>query len=263
MGFVFLVHLYVVSAVSEQKYLSYLTVSNFSANDRFQEMIFYLSAISIVFFVSFLFAKLYRCLRPRHFKVPAYDASKGHRWVMMDIFTQPTYCNISESHILGGAFCECCGICVDHCYIKSANKRIKCKDLSSTTDLQKHHWIKGNLPLCSICNVCNEQCGTLPQLCDLRCLWCGRTIHEKCHHTVDNICDLGEHASSIIPANCVKLKLVGIKGRRRYVVDSVRHPGIRDWKPAIVIANRRSGNGGDAEHVLQSFRRILNPAQVS
>ena len=99
-------------------------------------------------------------------------------------------------------------------------------------------------------------------LCDLRCLWCGRTIHEKCHHTMDNICDLGPHRASIIPANCVRLKLVGMKGRRHYVVDSVRHPGIPDWKPLIVIANRRSGNGGDAEHVLQAFRRILNPAQV-
>ena len=225
-------------------------------------LVLYTGSITFVFIVTFVATKLWRRLRRRSYKVPAYDVSKGHRWHMMDIFPQPTYCNISERHILSGAVCDCCGICVDDYYIKEANKKLKCKELASRSDLQAHHWIKGNLPLCSICYVCNEQCGVLPQLCDFHCLWCRRTVHEKCQHNDDSMCDLGKYKSYIIPPNCVSLKLTGIKGRRRFIVDSVRHPGFPDWKPLIVIANRKSGNGGDAESVLQSFRRILNPAQV-
>jgi diacylglycerol kinase (ATP) len=78
---------------------------------------------------------------------------------------------------------------------------------------------------------------------------------------VSEVCDLGYYKDCIVPPNCVRLKLVGIKGRRHLVVDSVRAPNIPGWKPLIVIANRKSGNG-DGEHILQAFRALLNPAQV-
>jgi len=75
------------------------------------------------------------------------------------------------------------------------------------------------------------------------------------------LCDLGPYKEFIVPPNCVRLKQVGIKGRRHLVVESVREPDTTNWKPLIVIANRKSGNG-DGELILQTFRTLLNPAQV-
>ena len=37
-----------------------------------------------------------------------------------------------------------------------------------------HHWIAGNLPLNSECEVCEEACGDGPGIVDLRCCWCQR-----------------------------------------------------------------------------------------
>ena len=60
----------------------------------------------------------------------------------------------------------------------------------------------------------------------------------------------------------MKLKQVGIKGRRHLVVESVKQPfGIPHWKPLIVVANHKSGKG-DGAKILQAFRALLNPAQV-
>ena len=38
----------------------------------------------------------------------------------------------------------------------------------------RHHWIAGNLPLNSECEVCEESCGDGPGIVDLRCCWCQR-----------------------------------------------------------------------------------------
>lgn len=224
--------------------------------------IFYVGAIGAAFVITFLFTKLCRRYRAKHYRIPVRDISKGHKWCTTDLFTEPTYCNISENHILNGAFCDSCGICVHEKYIKEANKKLRCKELSNKCEIQKHHWVRGNLQLCSTCYICGEASGQQPGLCDYRCLWCARTIHEKnCYPPEDKACDLGTHCNSIVPPNCVTLKLVGIKGRRRYIIDSVRHPNVREWAPIIVIANRKSGNG-DGDHILQAFRKVLNPAQV-
>jgi len=37
-----------------------------------------------------------------------------------------------------------------------------------------HHWIAGDLPLNSECEVCEEACGDGPGIVDLRCCWCQR-----------------------------------------------------------------------------------------
>ena len=221
----------------------------------------YVGAVTAAFLITFLLTKLCRWCRGSKYKIPARDISKGHRWCMTDLFTQPTYCNVSGNHILSGALCDSCGICVEDQLVKEANSKLRCKELSSKCDVQRHHWVRGNLPLCSVCCVCNNPCGQLPELCDYRCLWCGRATHDKCQSSVEKHCDFGPHRTCIVPPNCVTLKLVGMKGRRHYVVDSVKHPRIQDWSPIIVIANRKSGNG-DGDQILQSFRRILNPAQV-
>ena len=206
--------------------------------------------------------KFYQRLRHRHYNVPARDIRKGHRWCMMDVFPRPTYCNVSEHHIVDGAVCDSCGIVVADQYMRDADLMLRCKELSNTsTNEMKHQWIKGNLPLCCVCAVCGEQCGDLPQLCDFRCCWCERTVHERCKSVIGEYCDLGQFCRNIIPPTCIRLKLVGVKGRRRVVVESARESSTPNWKPLIVMANRKSGNG-DADHILRCFRALLNPVQV-
>jgi diacylglycerol kinase (ATP) len=163
---------------------------------------------------------------------------------------------------MDGAVCDSCGICVNDDYMKEANRALPCKYLAKKADILKHQWIRGNLPLCSRCVVCEEQCGLLPQICDKRCCWCQRTVHDECRRRLSETCDLGQYRDLIVPPNCVQLKLVGWKGRRHLVVGSVREPPIKNWSPLVVIANRKSGNG-DGEHILRAFRKLLNPAQVN
>lgn len=49
--------------------------------------------------------------------------------------------------------------------------------------------------------------------------------------------------------------------RRRLQLRSVIPPNWPNWKPLIVVANKKSGNNDGAE-ILSLFRRIVNPAQV-
>lgn len=96
-----------------------------------------------------------------------------HGWRDTDLFSQPTYCCVCAQHILQGAFCDCCGLRVDEGCLKKADKRFPCKEImlksdSKALDAMPHHWIRGNVPLCSYCVVCKQQCGNQPKLCDYR-----------------------------------------------------------------------------------------------
>ena len=221
----------------------------------------YILAVGAAFFVTWLITRSCKWIRRRHYDVPARDVSKGHRWCTTDLFSQPTYCNISGGHIIAGAFCDLCGICVEERHMKAADKQLRCKALADMSSLHRHHWVRGNLPLLSVCSVCEGPCGDLPQLADYKCCWCWRTVHEQCRDQALESCDLGQYKQFIVPPSCVKLKQVGFKGRRHLVVESVKEPAVPNWKPLIVIANRKSGNG-DGEMILQAFRGLLNPAQV-
>src|SRR6218665_3155629 len=140
-----------------------------------------------------------RRLRQRHYNVPAEDFRKGHRWCMIDIFPQPTYCNISEHRIVEGASCAICGICVEDQYMPDADRMLACKEFATdTVSPIRHHWIKGNLPPCSICVGGNESVGELPQLHGFR-FWLGRRgTHEECFNGLDESCDLGPFRESIV-----------------------------------------------------------------
>ncbi|ESP03918.1 hypothetical protein LOTGIDRAFT_110026 [Lottia gigantea] len=204
--------------------------------------------------------RLYRQYRLKHYDVPARDIRKGHRWVMVEIFPKPTYCNIEKYHIVHGAECDSCGICVADHNMKKANVLIPCKKLCTDNRKEKfsHHWVPGNLPLNSKCMVCHTDCGNLPQLSDFKCCWCLRTLHDDCIPFNDD-CDLGRYRQLIIPPNCVELKWIGM--RRKLVVKTVRKPNILNWSPLIIIANKKSGSK-DAEVLLRTFRGYLNPIQV-
>lgn len=78
---------------------------------------------------------------------------------------------------------------------------------------------------------------------------------------IGEICDFGRFRAFIIPPYCVKMKMLGWKGRRHHVVGEVKAPDFDLWTPLVVIANRKSGNN-DGDLILRAFRGILNPAQV-
>lgn len=222
---------------------------------------FFVVAMIIIFAIVVFITRFCRRLRQRHYDVPAKNFQKGHSWTMVDMFPHPTYSNITEHRIVDGACCEICGISVEDQYMTDANRTLQCKELASEAVPLRHHWIKGNLPPYGICAVCDEQCSVLPQLCDWRCCWCRRSVHDRCLGNLETTCDLGPHRVSIVPPNCLRLKLVGVRGRRRFVVKSAVAPLVPQWKPVIVVANKKSGNG-DADNILRAFRRILNPLQV-
>lgn len=151
--------------------------------------------------------------RNRDFKVR--DPRKGHHWIYSDFIIKPTYCNICETSLVRGMFCDTCWICVhDECE-GEGNRKMACKVMSlSERKMMRHHWIKGNLALCSSCAVCNLPCGIEPRLCDFRCIWCQWTVHEgKCYSSIHDVyCSFGENREIILPPYCVSLKTVGWKG---------------------------------------------------
>ena len=214
--------------------------------------------VSIIVFIVLL-SRLYRQYRLRHYEVPAPDIREGHQWYMVDTFPEPTYCNIGHYQIIHGAQCESCGVRVDDHSMKEANKNLPCKAPCSTEEVMRHHWVQGNLPLSSKCDVCSEDCGMLPQLSDQRCCWCQRTVHDQCM-TKTNLCDLGKYKAEIVPPTCIELQWTGL-GRKHLIVKSVRKPSIPRWSPLVVLANRKSGNN-EGEQLLRAFRSVLNPTQV-
>ena len=78
--------------------------------------------------------------------------------------------------------CSDCGLasCLSTACLRSATKEVKCKDVArssrdegheaavSSSSSFVHHWVSGNLPLMSNCEVCEQGCGDSTQDEDLR-----------------------------------------------------------------------------------------------
>ncbi|XP_041077108.1 diacylglycerol kinase epsilon-like [Polyodon spathula] len=191
--------------------------------------------------------------------------SKKHDWHDRDLFSKPTCCCVCSQHILQGAICHCCGVCVDEACLRKADKSLACKEIMRPAQRDgslPHHWVRGNVPLCAYCAVCKQQCGSQPKLCDFRCVWCQRTVHDDCKPSLSDggKCDLGEFRNLIIPPHY----LHSINQRRRGPSDdygtlaSMCGP---NWTPVIVLVNTRSGNNM-GEELLGEFKTLLNPVQV-
>ncbi|OQV24043.1 Diacylglycerol kinase epsilon [Hypsibius exemplaris] len=238
--------------------------SHISSWDVWSDFIdpFELGVCALIAVGVFVFVKLRGGSAAEHIHLPLREFNKGHSFSPTDLFAYPSYCNICEENVVEGFRCDACGT-VTHAVkcAQVAHAQIRCKALSSFGPIMKHHTIKGNLPLNSMCCVCFKECGHAPRLCDFRCVWCKRTLHEDCLPQLPEECDLGPHKQFIIPPNGVKVKLVGIRPRRQTVVNSVRPPEAADWTPLIVIGNRKSGSG-DSAAIMSTFRRVLNPGQV-
>lgn len=152
------------------------------------------------------------------------DPLRAHCWHATHFLEKPTYCNSCTQMCFSGSYCVSCGlsICTENRCVKMASSTQGCKPMAtpSHSDHTHHFWVKGNLPLSSLCFKCLAPCGNLPKLVDLRCVWCQRTAHENCMEEVGlelEPCTLGPHHASILPPNSVTLGLEGWRGRRRFV----------------------------------------------
>ena len=215
----------------------------------------------IFILLSWLLTKLIALTAKKGLRVG--DPQKGHQWYFTEFLDKPTYCNSCQSTLVRGFYCESCIVCVHENCIEDATNRFACKVLVlSKSNVMKHHWVKGNLPLCSVCSVCGFQCGSEPKLCDLRCVWCHEKTHDNCLRSKMPDCDFGKYQSLILPPHCISLDLQKwTRQKKRYVVREVTPPGIKNWSPLLVFANRKSGDN-EGERLLRAFRGVLNPLQV-
>ena len=217
----------------------------------------------VVFIVlSWILTKLIALTGKRGLQVG--DPQKGHQWHFTEFLDKPTYCNCCESTLVRGYYCETCIVCVHIGCVENASKRFACKVIVlSKMNPTKHHWVRGNLPLCSVCSVCGFHCGSEPKLCDLRCVWCQETIHDSClRHSKMSDCDFGKYKTLILPPQCISVNLVKwTSHKKRHVVREVNPPNIKNWSPLLVFANRKSGDN-EGERLLRAFRGVLNPVQV-
>ncbi|GLH12650.1 Diacylglycerol kinase eta [Gryllus bimaculatus] len=189
--------------------------------------------------------------------------SNKHNWTQSQLSSKPCYCSVCESLLLtgSGAACDCCGVHADPGCIRIADKKLKCKALTSNDrSPMKHHWVKGNLSYDALCAGCDEECESEPGHLDWQCCWCQRAIHPACEKKVPLECDFGSFQSMIIPPNSI---VVSRKRsvRTNFLLRAVNPPPWPVWVPLIVVGNRKSGNN-DGDIILSYFRRLLNPAQV-
>ena len=224
-----------------------------------------------VIFLAFLWIVLKtNRLRRRALSFRILDSCRTHRWHYCEYLDKPTYCNSCLQLCLSGSSCGSCGVCV--CSLREclgqANRAQQCKPLTVPPREQTpHFWVKGNLPLSSLCYKCMSPCGNVPKLCDFRCVWCDKTAHDSCISSAtcsnekDDTCSLGPFRSLVLPPNCVQVALEGWRGQRRLVIKKITPPAVNEWKPLVVMANLQSG-GKDGEKVLSTFRKLLNPVQV-
>jgi len=206
--------------------------------------------------------------------------NNGHRWMYTGRSTQlinfPLHCNSCETFLLtaAGQCCSVCGAasCATVKCIRTVDRKTPCKAVSRAKSLEeatakadlptRHKLLVGNLPLESVCCVCDEAAGDGPGLRDLRCVWCQRKVHQECSHLLQEFCDLGRHRNLIVPPERVVIRPGRtVAAPRRKVISQVVVRQEAAFHPLIVVANNKSGNS-DGASVLAGFRRQLNPAQV-
>merc|ERR1711976_318190 len=168
----------------------------------------------VLLVVLYLLSKLWQTQLEPNIRV--IDVNSSHHWEYTDMVLHlPLHCNICHTFLLTskGQFCSNCGIgcCVQTTCIKKANTTHTCKSISMECQNHqkfRHHWIPGNLPLHSECEVCEEVCGDGPGIVDLKCCWCQRTVHNQCQSQMGEVCDLGEFRKFIVSPYLVKAKMV-------------------------------------------------------
>lgn len=226
--------------------------------------IFVIAVILIV--VTQVFRRIHRSRVVEYETSDAEVSSSGHHFASLTENDHGRYCSLCENGMQSGMQCDFCGVMVDTALcLHSISSTVPCKIFARCTDNDiTHHWVRGNLPSCSICIACEEMCGDGVGLVDYRCAWCQSTVHSDCKHSVGERCNLGTNRDFIIPPNCVTVRKAGSRKRKQLVVDSICVPNNMDasaWTPLFVVVNSKSG-GAEGSEILRAFRRFLHPAQV-
>jgi len=225
----------------------------------------------IILLLMFLMSKL---LAEKPAELNIRDNKNGHRWSLNKfVIDFPLHCNACETFLFTatGQCCIVCGAasCANNKCIRTVDRKTSCKSVSRSRTIEeaeqkletdrKHRWVLGNLPLDSICYVCEDPAGDGPGLKDFQCIWCQRKVHTICKPDGPDLCDLGRFKNIIVPPESVVVRT----GRtiRKKVISSVVLPKNQDISPLIVVGNQKSGNS-DGANILAAFRRQLNPSQV-
>eukprot|EP00088_Acartia_fossae_P033864 TRINITY_DN34740_c0_g1_i2.p1 TRINITY_DN34740_c0_g1~~TRINITY_DN34740_c0_g1_i2.p1 ORF type:complete len:537 (+),score=42.44 TRINITY_DN34740_c0_g1_i2:89-1699(+) len=202
------------------------------------------------------------------------DNKNGHRWSLNKfVIDFPLHCNACETFLFTatGQCCIVCGAasCANNKCVRTVDRKTTCKSVSRSKTAEeartklsaerKHRWVLGNLPLDSICCVCEDPAGDGPGLKDYQCIWCQRKVHTDCKPDSPNSCDLGRFRNMVVPPESVVVRT----GRtiRKNVISSLVLPSNVESSPLIVVGNQKSGNS-DCANILAAFRRQLNPSQV-
>ncbi|KAF4148478.1 Diacylglycerol kinase accessory domain [Phytophthora infestans] len=130
----------------------------------------------------------------------------------------------SESSLSSSCSCRAPGVLPPSTLIASDDKVV--------TQQQRHMWIKGNIDPMDSCSLCGLFCGSILALSGLKCSWCHVRVHEECFQQalarthkppLLRRCDLGRHASLILPPSCVILhEPVSIASKSQRALNSVR-----------------------------------------
>lgn len=156
--------------------------------------IFFSIITSFVVVVSYLTKR-----RRRYFRLHRLVNEVHHLWPFDNYLIQPSQCSVCSSTLLVGFHCFSCGIYLHEQCVRPAQRLFHCKNMTSDQETNSHQWTRGNLPLDSECTICHRSCGAEPRLCDYRCIWCQRIVHDSCMRMITNDCDLGEFRRLIIP----------------------------------------------------------------
>ncbi|XP_061433231.1 diacylglycerol kinase epsilon-like [Lethenteron reissneri] len=150
-----------------------------------------------------------------------------HSWDEVELFGRPAFCCVcAQSALLHVSCCHTCGLCAHGACVATAEGTLRCKARCSPAPggRMRHLWVRGAVPLCSACAACGAPCGAEPRLCDARCAWCRRCVHDACRPRgrggdaegrdggdggdgggddgddgEDDVCDLGPLRGVIIP----------------------------------------------------------------
>ena len=160
-------------------------------------------------------------LRREHHSQHQLHPNQQHLWHYHDLFVRPIFCNICELVVVSnGINCSFCNVYVHENCLRRAERHLKCKTIcqldeiraatdstSATTIVENvgeneqrtrgtaaiaiskcwsHHWIKGNLPLNSICFLCCQPACIEPRLADYKCVWCWKYVHEECLNSISS-----------------------------------------------------------------------------
>ena len=251
------------------------------SKSNFEEIMFELSAWDTLLYtiliitVMFLLSKLLTEPPPA---VKIRDNKNGHKWSYTDfIINFPLHCNACETLLLTstGQCCTVCGVaaCSTAKCIRTVDRKVPCKAVSrcktveeakvKCSQLPKHRWVNGNLPLDSCCEICDEPAGHGPGLRDMRCIWCQVCVHEECQTETGDRCNYGKHRKVIVPPETVisKQGRTVSSPRRRVISQVISSSSEAGSTPLVIVGNNKSGNS-DCAAILAGFRRHLNPAQV-